>query len=284
MRILMVANDSLHARVVLCLGAQIARRAGEPPTVLAVSERKVDRTLASADVILARARKLLEPEVTNVRTKVRMGRLAEEIICEAKEGNYDLVIVGEKPRCNLFARFLLGSTAARVAKCAPCPVIIVKRKGGPINRILLCDSGAGNPWVRFSAGPSAPGCFTARLADLLDDEGEITVLHVMSQMSAGPGVRGKHLRADAEELIGEHTPEGRLLEQDIHILDRLGIHLHPKVRHGLVVDEIMAEAQEGDYDLVVIGAYRDGGWRRILFDNLAQKIMIQLDRPVLVVR
>jgi nucleotide-binding universal stress UspA family protein len=300
MRILMVTNDSSQAKVVLCLGAQIACRAGEPPTVLAVIEHESDLPLAVANMILARARKLLEPEVPNVRTKVRIGRLAEEIICEAREGSYDLVIVGEKPRRNLLARRLPGLTMERVIKRAPCPVIIVKRQAGPIHRVLLCDSGAGSSWVRLPAGhlarlmtgpaaglvtsPALPGRFTARLADLLDDEGDITVLHVMSQMGAGPGVRGKHLRADAEELIGEHTPEGGLLEQDMQILERSGIHLHPKVRHGLVVDEILAEAREGDYDLVVIGAQRDEGWRRILLDDLAHKIMDQLDRPLLIVR
>jgi nucleotide-binding universal stress UspA family protein len=56
------------------------------------------------------------------------------------------------------------------------------------------------------------------------------------------------------------------------------------VRHGLVVDEILAEAQRGDYDLVVIGAYRSEGWQRILLDDQAHKIIVQLDRPVLVVR
>jgi nucleotide-binding universal stress UspA family protein len=56
------------------------------------------------------------------------------------------------------------------------------------------------------------------------------------------------------------------------------------VRHGLVVDEILAEAQSGDYDLVAIGAYRGEFWQRILLDDQAHRILVQLDRPVLVVR
>jgi nucleotide-binding universal stress UspA family protein len=56
------------------------------------------------------------------------------------------------------------------------------------------------------------------------------------------------------------------------------------VRHGLVVDEIQAEARSGDYDLVVIGAHRGEGWRRILLDDLAHQIIVEMDRPVLVVR
>jgi nucleotide-binding universal stress UspA family protein len=92
------------------------------------------------------------------------------------------------------------------------------------------------------------------------------------------------LRANIEELIESHAPEGELLEQDTQVLNRPGIHPHPEVRHGLVVDEILAEAHRGDYDLVVIGAYCSEGWQRILLDDQAHKIMVQLDRPVLVVR
>jgi nucleotide-binding universal stress UspA family protein len=109
-------------------------------------------------------------------------------------------------------------------------------------------------------------------------------LHVMSQMGAGPGVEGGQLRANAEELIQAQAPEGELLERDIHMLGQLNVHTEPKVRHGLVVDEILTEAQSGDYDLVVIGAHRGEGWRRILLDDLAHQIIVQLDRPVLVVR
>ena len=54
--------------------------------------------------------------------------------------------------------------------------------------------------------------------------------------------------------------------------------------HGLVVDEILAEARDGDYDLVVIGTHRGEGWRRILLDDLAHQIIAQVDRPVLIVR
>jgi nucleotide-binding universal stress UspA family protein len=92
------------------------------------------------------------------------------------------------------------------------------------------------------------------------------------------------LRADVQELIDEDAPEGRLLAQDLRQLDRQGIHPTAKVRHGLVVDEILAEAHSGDYDLVVIGAHRGEGWQRFLLDDLAHKILAQMDRPVLVVR
>lgn len=72
--------------------------------------------------------------------------------------------------------------------------------------------------------------------------------------------------------------------QDIRILARPGIQSRPSVRHGLVVDEILTEARDGEYDLVIIGAHRSKGPRYLLLDDLARKILAKVDRPVLVVR
>jgi nucleotide-binding universal stress UspA family protein len=222
---------------------------------------------------------------------VRIGHPATEIVREAQEGGYDLVVVGEGPDHNLVTRFVQGSTAIRVVEHAPCPVIVAKGKIGSLRRILLCDSGSQDPSVGLKAslrieeaGPSVLCRFTRGLLDLCDGAGEIVVLHVMSQMSAGPGVRGKQLRSDMETLIEERAPEGQLLGRDIEALARLGLGARARVRHGLVVEEILEEARLGDYDLVVIGAHRGQGWQRILLDDLTHRIVVELDRPVLVVR
>ena len=282
MQILMTTHGAPHDGVALRFGAEIARRAGKLPTVLTVIKHDKDRPQGNA--VLAHAREILEVNGLQVSTRLRVGHPAAEIVREAEEGDYDLIIVGDSQNHNLVTRFLQGSTAVRVVEHAPCPVIVAKGKAKPIRRILLCDSGAESSSVGLRAGPSVPSRFTAQLGGLLKGEEEITILHVMSQMSAGPGVEGKPLRAGAEELIARATPEGELLEQDAAALEWLGVHARVKVRHGLVVDEILSETQRGDHDLVVIGAYRGEGWQRILLDDLAHRIIVQLDRPVLVVR
>ena len=60
-------------------------------------------------------------------------------------------------------------------------------------------------------------------------------------------------------------------------------HVQPRIRHGPVVNEILAEAREGGYDLIIIGAHQTRGWQRFLLDNLAHQIVVQADRPVLIV-
>lgn len=275
MRLLIATGGSPHSDTALRMGAHIlyAGHAREIPTVMTVIKQEVGRS--RAERILAHAREILQPVAAQVRTKVRVGRRAVEIVREVEENNYDLIIVGERPVHRLITRFL-GSTATRVMAQAPCPVMVVKAETGPIQRILLCDSGA--------ESPSLLNRFKAQLAELSEGQVELTILHVMSQMSAGPGVRGAQLRAGAEELIREHSPEGELLARDVKILEDLDVNPQAKVRHGLVVDEIVAEARSGDYDLVVIGAHQSEGWQRFLLDDLAHQIIVKVDRPILVIR
>ena len=295
MPVLVAIDGTWHSDAALHMAAQIALLHREPLTVLTVVKPKIDQGPLPRDEILTRISAMDLSGVPDVQTKVRYGPPAAKIVREAEEGNYALVVVGARQQRNSVGRRMFGSTAIRVAEHAPGPVIVAKGAIRPIRNILLCDSGSMDPAVglpssssgtRVPAGkaPSVLGRFTELPLRLLNGAGEIVVMHVMSQMSAGPGVPGKQLRSEAEVLIREHAPEGELLERDIEALQRMGLRARAKVCRGLVVEEILEEAQRGDYDLVVIGAYRGQGWQRILLEDLAHRIVDGLDRPVLVVR
>jgi nucleotide-binding universal stress UspA family protein len=274
MRILMAIGGLPHSEPTVRFGALIAARSGSAPTLLAVVKHARDR--ADAESELVRAGWLIPPEVGDAVRRVRVGHPAEEIIREAEEGHYDLVLVGDKQHRGLMTRFLLGSTAQRVVEHAPCPVVIAKGRAVRLHRVLLCDSGAASPPLTVR--------FAEQLGAMIAPDDEVTVLHVMSQIAAGRGVDEGPLAADADDLIAQHQPEGDLFERDVRQLEHLHVRSRPKVRHGAVVDEILAEAGEGDYDLVVIGAFRGEGWRRVLLDDLAHEIIVRMDRSILVVR
>lgn len=271
MRVLIATGGASHSEVAVRLGAQISQLFGAKPTVLTVVKHEEDKP--DAKPILQRAEELMKTAVSPVRTKIRIGNPAEEIVREAEQVKYDLIIIGERSSHRLLKR-LIGPTAQHVIEQSSTPVLIAKQRVEPIHRILLCDSGAQTPTLLKR--------FADRLPKLLTADSQVTLLHVMSQITAYPGIRGTQLRAEAEELMEAHTPEGEILQQDIQILERLGVHPKPKVRHGLVVDEILDEAQVGDYDLIVIGAHRSNGWPSILLDDLARQIVLKADRPVLV--
>jgi nucleotide-binding universal stress UspA family protein len=271
MRILFAIHDPSNIDRTLQFAAQFARCTDEASLALAVIEDS--RRPSRSGEMLGSVRDVLG--LPELKTRLRVGEPARQILAEAGESRYDLLIIGETQAQRGLSLLPQEDISRKIIDHASCPVLVVKGRARQIRRILLCDSGAENPVLSR---------FTRQLAELLGGEEEITVLHVMSQISAGPGVSGRQLLADEQELIAENSPEGRLFGQDLEILGQSGIHPAPKVRHGLVVDEILAEARAGDYDLVVIGAHREVGWQRYLLDDLAHKILGLMDRPVLVVR
>lgn len=202
------------------------------------------------------------------------GPWKEAILDELNSGKYRAVVLSSwmtthSPR--LFAR----SIANQIILESPVPVAIAKGNTIKIERILVCDSGdTTNPLMDR---------FTLAMKELLDKVPEITVLHVMSQITAYPGIRGTQLRADAEELIEEQTPEGAILEHDLDLLEKTKTRPQPKIRHGLVVDEIIEEAAEADDDLIVIGAHRGEGWQFFFLYDIAREIIMAVDKPVLVI-
>lgn len=272
MRILIAINGSTAIDQVLQFSKQFVCCSSDPATLLNVYQPGDDRPPPQNNTISKQAAEIFETHC--LQTKVRIGKTEEEILREIKSGDYDLVIYGLR-RFRRLARIFRGSVAYHIIEQAPCSVMVVRGRLGPIRKILLCDSGAGESRLLKQ--------FTSQAANLLKGQEEITILHVMSQISAGPGVRGIQLRAEANELIQSDTPEGGLLARDFQSLMESGLHSTPKIRHGLVVEEILSEARSGDYDLVVIG-YQHQKWQHYLLDDLTHQIIDQVDRPVWVIK
>lgn len=60
-----------------------------------------------------------------VSSKLREGNAASEIVAEAKEGGFDIIVVGHKGLGRVKELFL-GNISEKVAHLAPCPVVIVR--------------------------------------------------------------------------------------------------------------------------------------------------------------
>ncbi len=277
MHFLIATGGSKHSQIAVELGGQLAQQLNSQLTLLTII--KQDKQQAIGEQILHDAVASMQTAVSPllaISTKIRVGHSAEQIIAEASSHPYDLIILGESTQHDLLSR-LVGPTAKRVVEHATCPILIAKGRPKPIHNILLCDSGLRHPALLDRLREQMP--------ELLRDTAvSVTILHVMSQISAGPGVSGQQLRADATELIAKQTPEGQLLGEDIDTLATEGITVKPKIRHGFVVDEIVDEVDAGEHDLVVIGAHHNGGWQRFLLDDLAHQIILKSNRPILILQ
>lgn len=65
--------------------------------------------------------------------KLLKGTPYNEIVKEAADGNFDMIIIGTHGRTGL-EHVLFGSTAEKVVRKAPCPVLTVRPKG-PVNEM-----------------------------------------------------------------------------------------------------------------------------------------------------
>jgi nucleotide-binding universal stress UspA family protein len=274
MRILVGVDHAPRSNPAVLFGGILAGDLDKPITLLKVVQNASRQ--ASAEQILAEAMATIHPYASAVETRIRLGHPAEEIIKEAEEGGYGLVVVGERQHQGFHTRFLLGSTAERVIEHAPCPVVVARGQIRPVRSILLCEG------VRDDE--TLVKRFLQQLSCLLTLASTITVLHVMSQISTAPDKSGDVLVASVEQLITRRTSEGRRLQRDKILLGNAGVNPILKIRRGLVVEEIIAEAQMGNYDLVVIGAHQSEGWRRILLDDITRHVLVGAGLPVLVVR
>ncbi|MGD8805619.1 MAG: universal stress protein [Chloroflexota bacterium] len=292
MRFLIATGGSKHSDLAVQAGLNLARCTNSSVTILTVikdpkqrpeAQRILERALAGAALPDAASvgpdrpvdgSAAARPGI-HIETKIRLGHPAEEIVSEAGEGDYRLMVVGTWPKRQLL-HGLLAPTTERVVMQAPCPVLVAKGDLSSMDHVLLCVSGANSP--------SRAAALLRDLAECADRRLSITVLHVMSQISVGPDPGDDwQLVASAEELIEGRAPEGRWLRQEVERLKRTPAQVRARVRHGLVVDEVLMEALEGKCDLIVAGAHRQAGWQRFLLDDLTHQLVVRADRPVLIV-
>ncbi len=270
MHIIIATGGSVHSEIAMHMAGMLAAATESQVTLMTVAFSELRRE--HAEQISMQAAANLRELVGEVQTRVAVGRAAEQIVREIQLGDYDLLVIGERPGQRLIHR-ILTNTVERLTELAPCPVLVAREAGLPL-RMLICESGRQPLVVERMARSLGP---------LMSLCKEATLLHVMSQMAAAPKLSGWELHATAQEHISRRTPEGTILQQGLDVLEDAGIKAQPVMRYGWVVDEIISETQANYYDLAVIGAFRASGWQRLMLSDLARAILAGTSQPLLVV-
>ena len=270
-RMLLYSDGSDVGSLAFRLGRRIARAMANAVDILDVARSTEQREVSRQEVETA-ANELRAHDIS-VTLYRRPGFLGQRLLAQAEAMDYDLIVVGSRGRKG-FKRLLAGSRACTILGGVATSVLIVKGPDpGQIEDILACSE----------AGPASRETvrFAGRLARALG--ASVTLLHVMSQVALDEGAREEDLRAEAEELMERDAREGLHLEEMLTILENEGIEAQALVRHGLVVDEIVAEAQDGQFDMLVIGAHTTQDLTGLLASDLSEQIMLAANRPILIV-
>ena len=140
-RILIPTDGSARSDAAIDMGVKLAKNLGAEVTVLHIVPKipqyaQLDYSGASYRAFTEELEKFGEQMLLLVEekyfdsglkleTKLCKGNPSHEICLEAKEGRYDLIVMGSRGLGEVKG-FLMGSVSSKVVKHADCPVLIVK--------------------------------------------------------------------------------------------------------------------------------------------------------------
>ena len=122
-------------------------------------------------------------------------------------------------------------------------------------KILLCVAG-----MPYAEAAVSFGGLIARITQSL-----VTLLHVAPRLPSFPPQVG----GDEEEATGEKV----LARAREMLVSANHLSVDTRLRHGDPTATILAEAQEGDYDLIVMGARKEVGLTQRLLGSVAQAVV-----------
>jgi hypothetical protein len=252
LRFLLLTDGSARSRGALALAGEIARRAHARVAVLgpATADDAGERALQEAREVLGGGLASLETRLT---PEAPAGAVAEEVFRRP----CDLVILPLPPRDAVeIAEGVLAAGQHHLLLAPTTPAA----EASPPARLLICVA-VGEPGKEDVS-------FSGRLARHLG--AEVTILTVLPAAARG---------TQAETLAE------RFLAGSARTLNRLGVPVATRVRHGVAREEIVTQIAAGGHDLLVLGAPLPGRDGRIGLGGFVGKLLPEVAHlPVLIVR
>lgn len=212
-----------------------------------------------------------------VRTMVERGVAYHEIVRVAQDERVDLVVLPTHGRTGL-AHLLFGSTAEKVARLAPCPVLTVCPKEAPHafrpERIVVATD--------FS--PTADLALAEATALALRYGAEVTLIHVVTMWDSDPGNPAWRFPSVPQEF-SDSIVEASRKQLDERCQPEGPVPVHSVLLRGFdPAREMVAAAESADADLLVLGTHGHRGLARVLLGSVAEKVVRTFAGPVLIVR
>jgi nucleotide-binding universal stress UspA family protein len=211
---------------------------------------------------------------------IRGGQPYQEIVRLAREIDADLIALSTRGHSGL-KHLLLGSTAERVVRSAPCPVLVARKrkrrsKASPkalaIRTILVPTD--------FSQCALEGAQYAAFLARTLG--ATLRLFHAIYPYTNYVFVDRVGVR-----LSGLVEAVNETARQEMDALKQMdflgGLPVQTETRPGHAVDEICAAASEPDVDLIVTSTHGRTGLKHTLIGSVAEHVVRYAKCPVIVV-
>lgn len=218
---------------------------------------------------LEEERKILEDEGFEVEARVVRGTPYRRINDLAEEVDADLVIVGSKGKHGWYRRTFVGSTTTNMSRTTVRPLLIeriVERDEEPrvaeerlFSRVLYATDFSENADRAYN-----------EFQEIHPSLQEVTLLHVI----AGEQKRMGEKESEAVERLREMADNLREMGVD---------EVNISVRYGDAAEEVLAEEEDVDPSLILMGSRGISRIRRLLLGSVTEEVVKKSDSNILIV-
>jgi len=268
---LMCSDGTPQGESATRLGGLLAGALHAETTLLGIAEKPGDEQVLH-DAIERQAQSLRASGISP-ETVVRGGEPVRQIVDQTTKIKYELVVIGAR-RTDSTGLYWRSEKMYEVIKSISPPVLVAIGEWAQLKRFLVCTGG--KEFIEIAVQ------LTGKLAVALC--ASVTLLHVMAEP---PAIYADLVRMeeDLDRLLESKSELGINLRSQKQDLAKMGVSAEVRVRHGIVVDQVFAEAREQSYDLIVTGSPQARGLvRHYIMGDLTRSILNHANCPVLVAR
>ena len=269
-----------HAEITLAHAIPLTRETMEEfvanPWYAAANVDEIEQRLQhGADEHLQAAMAPFQGGDISLNCKTLWGTPVLEILHLVQEEGFDLVVVGTRGHSPI-SRFLVGSTATKLVRKCPCPVLVAKPgSAGPLASILA------------PVDLTETSQKSLRTAALLAEasRGELHALYVFDD-DRDTKLPPLALDFDVDEGLRRRQLRRRALQQFEQFVGSLELPVQPTLHleRGVAWKRILACARRVDANLTVLGTVGRGGVSGLLMGNTAEKVLHSAARSLLAVK
>lgn len=273
--LLVATNGFRQTWAAIEYGVWLAELTGIKVTLLGVSEKSSFATATNPhplENMFSRAEELFQKKGVQYSLERRDGD-AEDIIPEkANQGDF-LTVVSPLGRSRI-RHWLTGRSFRVLMEQIKGPILHVPDVRLPLQHLLISSGGLG---YEVDAENLAMQVATLSRAD-------VTILHVIPPTDLDyPTTR--NVREHMRDLQDTDTILGRSLRKGLDIARAAGLNAKLITRQGHIVEEILGEVRQGNYDLVCMGSrYSAHALRQLYTPNVTAEVAELANCPVLTVR
>jgi nucleotide-binding universal stress UspA family protein len=209
----------------------------------------------------------------------------EQICGLARDQKMDLIVIATRGNTGL-KHVLLGSTAERVVRYSPCPVLVVReisgRKRTARGKGSAAAAGFRKILVPIDFSESSMKGLAYAKAFAREFKAKLFLLHAVHLQYYVAS--DEYARYDLPKLMEQTEKAAREQMRDlVRSTDWNGLQVEPLIEVGHPGDQICARAKDRGVDLIITATHGRTGFKHALIGSTAEYVARQAECPVLVV-